>query len=179
MAINKISTCVAAGLLALGSASGASATTLAMGDSFTGFTFGAAGTTFGSFDFTLTSAGTFQITDAFLDGDQFEIFINGTSQGLTSTPLDDGQNIAGDYEAAFASSAFSHGSFALGPGTYSVTGVVAQNAAGTSGGGAAVRLLGSVAAVPEPATWAMMMVGFAAIGGSMRHRRKSRQAALV
>jgi hypothetical protein len=29
-----------------------------------------------------------------------------------------------------------------------------------------------VSAVPEPATWAMMLIGFGAIGGSMRHRRR-------
>lgn len=32
---------------------------------------------------------------------------------------------------------------------------------------------GSVGAVPEPATWAMMLLGFGAIGVSMRRRRKN------
>ncbi len=30
-----------------------------------------------------------------------------------------------------------------------------------------------IGAVPEPATWAMMLIGFGAIGGSMRRRRRS------
>jgi hypothetical protein len=30
---------------------------------------------------------------------------------------------------------------------------------------------GGVGAVPEPATWAMMLVGFGAVGGAMRRRR--------
>ncbi|MDB5453794.1 MAG: hypothetical protein JWO33_2372, partial [Caulobacteraceae bacterium] len=30
-----------------------------------------------------------------------------------------------------------------------------------------------VAAVPEPATWAMMIAGFGMIGGAMRHRRRT------
>lgn len=30
--------------------------------------------------------------------------------------------------------------------------------------------------VPEPATWAMMMIGFGAIGGALRHRRRSATA---
>lgn len=33
--------------------------------------------------------------------------------------------------------------------------------------------LGAVAAVPEPATWAMMMSGFGLIGGSLRRRRRA------
>lgn len=32
----------------------------------------------------------------------------------------------------------------------------------------------SVAAVPEPATWAMMIGGFGMVGGSMRYRRRSK-----
>lgn len=32
--------------------------------------------------------------------------------------------------------------------------------------------LGSIGAVPEPGTWAMMLVGFGAIGASMRRRRR-------
>lgn len=31
----------------------------------------------------------------------------------------------------------------------------------------------AIAAVPEPATWAMMFLGFGMMGASMRHRRKS------
>jgi hypothetical protein len=32
---------------------------------------------------------------------------------------------------------------------------------------------GAVAAVPEPATWAMMLLGFGAVGGSIRRRRRA------
>ena len=40
-----------------------------------------------------------------------------------------------------------------------------------------VRALGG--AVPEPATWAMMMIGFGAMGGAMRSRRRRRFSALA
>ncbi len=36
-----------------------------------------------------------------------------------------------------------------------------------------LRVRGPVGAVPEPATWAMMLLGFGGIGYSMRRRRKS------
>ena len=39
-------------------------------------------------------------------------------------------------------------------------------------------VIGINGGVPEPATWAMMMIGFGAIGGAMRHRRQWRGAML-
>ncbi len=36
-----------------------------------------------------------------------------------------------------------------------------------------IRLEGSVAAVPEPATWAMMIIGFGGIGATFRRRRQA------
>lgn len=46
---------------------------------------------------------------------------------------------------------------------------------GSSGGGSSGGTPPPVAAVPEPATWAMMILGFGAIGGAMRRRsRESR-----
>ncbi|MDR6126400.1 hypothetical protein QE361_002754 [Sphingomonas sp. SORGH_AS802] len=35
----------------------------------------------------------------------------------------------------------------------------------------ALENVGLVAAVPEPATWAMMLVGFAMIGSTLRRRK--------
>ena len=37
--------------------------------------------------------------------------------------------------------------------------------------------VGVAAAVPEPATWAMMMLGFGALGGLVRSRRSKAAAA--
>lgn len=59
----------------------------------------------------------------------------------------------------------------VGPGTFtlSISGTPAsQNAA--LGGTLAFR---SVAAVPEPGTWALMLLGFGAVGFSMRRRRQT------
>lgn len=45
---------------------------------------------------------------------------------------------------------------------------------------AAVSVFGNAAAgVPEPATWALMILGFGAVGGSMRYRRNSTAASFA
>lgn len=65
----------------------------------------------------------------------------------------------------------SGGSFAIGntgAGSYGITDSV-NNANGYCCGVAPVNL--NVAAVPEPATWAMMLMGFGAIGFTMRRKR--------
>lgn len=67
--------------------------------------------------------------------------------------------------AVAASSTFANHSFAslgLTQGTYNFT---APNDTIT------VQIGGAVAAVPEPASWAMMIVGFGLIGGAMRRRK--------
>lgn len=54
-------------------------------------------------------------------------------------------------------------------------------ATGTSGGNASNVLLGelNLSAVPEPATWAMMLIGFGAIGFAARRGRKAALAQLA
>ena len=49
----------------------------------------------------------------------------------------------------------------------------ANNAGDNDSGLDNVRITGEVAAVPEPASWALMLAGFGAIGGAMRSRRKA------
>ena len=44
---------------------------------------------------------------------------------------------------------------------------------GQGSSGAQVFATGGVAAVPEPGTWALMLLGFGAIGAAMRRRRKT------
>jgi hypothetical protein len=38
--------------------------------------------------------------------------------------------------------------------------------------GASTLQISAVSAAPEPAAWAMMMVGFGLIGGAIRYRRR-------
>ncbi len=60
-------------------------------------------------------------------------------------------------------------SITLAPGLHSI--FVNGSVAGTSGDGAYSGVL-NVAPVPEPGTWAMMLLGFGATGYAMRRRRK-------
>jgi hypothetical protein len=47
------------------------------------------------------------------------------------------------------------------------------------GGNASADLFGILSAVPEPTTWAMMLVGFGMVGASARYRRRSVKAAIT
>jgi hypothetical protein len=58
---------------------------------------------------------------------------------------------------------------ALGAGTYTLTVQGTRGDSGSFGGNVAFE----AAAVPEPATWAMMLLGFGAIGWQLRRRRSS------
>ena len=60
----------------------------------------------------------------------------------------------------------------LGPGSYSVW--IQETGSGSANYGFNFRL----AAVPEPATWAMMIVGFGLVGGAMRSAKQRRKLAV-
>ena len=51
------------------------------------------------------------------------------------------------------------------PGTFSLTSIVS--------GSSTLTISAVAAAVPEPATWAMMIFGFGAVGSMIRYRRRS------
>jgi hypothetical protein len=122
------------------------------------------------FQFTLTQKTAFTVVDGWWDGDQFQIFNNGVSLGVTSTPTFDGQNEADHWFAAYKNPAFSSRTWILGPGSYDITGIAVASPIGYGQGAVALG------AVPEPATWAMFILGVGMLGFAAR-RRLSGQAA--
>jgi hypothetical protein len=127
-----------------------------------------------TFSFTLTGSAILKVTDAFISGDMFDIFNFGVLLGSTSAvPAGLGLSIVDDYDAAFADGDWSSASFTLGPGSYEITGTVAQIATGFSSGGGALRLDTTVPSpVPIPAAGWMLVTALGGIA-ALRRRRKS------
>ncbi len=158
----------------------AHAVVLNVGAGWQDFGFSGVGSSFDTdFTFTLLDHASFRVTDAFLDGDRFAI--NGAPPLLTSNPANDGTQVTSDFDAAFASQKYSHASFELAPGSYTITGTVLSSPCGS--GTAAAELVATTApamaaAVPEPSTWAMMILGFCGLG-FMAYRRKQNGSAFA
>ena len=86
----------------------------------------------------------------------------------TSTPANDGAFVGDCWSCAFfdPQQRWSTGEFILGPGSYIVSGSVIVSPFGSGAG--AIEL----GAVPEPATWAMMLAGFGGLGAVLRRARR-------
>ncbi len=92
----------------------------------------------GPFTFSVTSAGYLDVTDAFIAGDQFEVYDFDSMIGTTSYPQSD-TDATEDPDVAFADPRWSSGSFQLGPGEHSITVRVIRIAPGHPEGGAFMR----------------------------------------
>ena len=169
----------ALGALASGPAMANIVVPLTSGGGWTEFSFGPAGSFIQDhntgdtldFTFTLTKPDVVRLTDGFQGGDQFEIFINNADAGPSSASTP-GFLFAGDcwtcafYDPAY-SAGFTRASFDLGPGTYDIEGIAIQSPYGAGDGAI------SLGAVPEPATWAMMLTGFFGLGAALRRSRRT------
>jgi len=98
-------------------------------------------------------------------GDIFQVYDNGALIGTTSAVSATGNGttyVLGQANQAFADAAFSSGSFILGAGSHSITGVMIQSANDPVLGTAFNATQGAVllaAPVPEPTTWMLMSGG--------------------
>ncbi len=124
------------------------------------------------YDFTVTTAATLKITDAFFSGDRFEVILNGVSQGLTSSPVQGTTSIGVNYTGASTNPDYSSWAQYLTAGVYSLKLIVAQRS-GTANNWhiGAVRL--DTAPVPLPAAGLML---FGALGSVAALRRRRRAA---
>jgi len=115
--------------------------------------------------FTLSSWTTLSVTDAFLQGDIFDVFDFGSLILSTSVVAPDGGNdIGADPFGGFASALFSSGTVGLAPGAHELT---IQVTTSPFGGGAGYFR------VPEPATLTLFAFGLLGLGFMMRRRRKT------
>lgn len=173
----------ATGLLWAGISS-ASAAILELDTGWQSFEFAPAGSDWSeSFEFTISDGAWFAVTDGFLSGDQFELFANGVSLGLTSAPTAEVVQIANDWDNAFADSRWSSAEVFLGAGSYLITGSTILTPFG--GGLAAVQLSSSslggpsfepppgTTPVPTPATGILMISALFGLAASRRFVRGS------
>lgn len=124
-----------------------------------------------AFDVVLTGNALLKVVDVGLAGDRFEVFANGQSLGVTSAPADAAGDVSMDldFDAAYANGGWSRGTFALGPGSYSITGRAVTFGAGLFAGTGGVTLV----PVPEPDTWALMGTGAILVAGALRRTRRA------
>lgn len=132
-----------------------------------------------AFDFNIAAGfvGTLTIVDAVFGGDTFTVTNFGNLLGSTSSvPLADIGSAVDhgyDFDAALADQSFSSAVFSLGAGSYHIGGFLGQSLLfdgqrldATAG---ALRL--SVAPIPEPSTYAILLAGLGVVGLVARRRR--------
>jgi hypothetical protein len=145
------------------------ATPITVGSGWFVFVFGEVGSPFSNepFTFSLASAGSLKVTDAYLSGDQFEILDNAVSLGDTSVPTTTGDQIFADFDMAFTDLRWSSREFSLGPGSHTITGITKASPFGS--GDAALRV--DLKQIPEPASMLLISIGLAGLGFTRRRRR--------
>jgi hypothetical protein len=132
------------------------------------------------FTFTIGSGqvGLLTVVDTAFAGDTFNVF-NGASLlgATTAVPVgiyDPFATATVDPDLALANSSFSRGIFTLGAGGYNITGVLNQSVLESVGGAPLNSTSGNirltVAPIPEPETYAMLLAGLGLLGVAARRR---------
>lgn len=98
------------------------------------------------------------VVDAFVTGDQFEVFDFGVSIGLTSAPADG--DCGDDPVPCLTDPNASKGGFLLAPGDHSISIVPVLS---PGGGGSAYLFVAGEAVIPEPGIWILFGSGLLAV----------------
>jgi hypothetical protein len=106
------------------------------------------------------------------------ITFNGAN-GSTGGTFTVGAGVDLEYYAVKSSNEFIIYEFTGGPGTYDWSTAGLLNAQGSPQGLSHIIFFGTNGGVPEPATWAMMLLGIGMIGAGARRRRQSQSRSLV
>ena len=119
--------------------------------------------------FTVDTSALFSLVDCCVGGDNYTL--SGGINGATSYFAGLGSDVqaSGLFAPYWTSADFSKLVIAVGPGTYTFS-IRGDLGAGAGGAALGVRLDTVSGAVPEPMTWALMVVGLGAVGASMRRR---------
>lgn len=112
------------------------------------------------------SSGTLQVTDLFVIGDEFEVYKNGFSMGLTSPSAYDAGVYTLDADAAWGDARFSKGSFGV-----SATDIITIRATAYPPGYNDVTVALRLVTVPEPGSVFLLAAGLLALGVVARRRR--------
>ncbi len=161
---------IIASLGALAVAMPASATVLTAGSGWQDDTLTAAGDpTLGSdWTFTIGSLHTLAVVDCCVVGDTYTL--SGGLAGVTSFYAGAADvRSTGSYGSYWLDAAYSKLALTVGPGTYTFS--ITGDGVGGLPAGLGVRL--DAGGIPEPATWAFMILGFGLVGAAMRRRQKA------
>ena len=129
----------------------------------------AVGTEGNAFTFTLTAPGTLQVTDAFIFGDTFSVFVNSVLAFTTGGGTQTGPTTS-DPDLAFSGTGYDHGFIVLGAGSYSVD-IFTLATPNSSGGGAYVQVLDATSQVPEPGSLSLLALGLLGLAAASRGKR--------